>query len=78
MSYENAIPVMRSFAHKLAELGRRSDNAELNDIALLAAQYRRTYAASISTYLPADNFRNEVAVGVAGVINEACFAVGSS
>lgn len=73
-----AIPVMESFADTAAELGAKSDTPTLRDLAMLAAQYRRTFAASIPTYTPADNYLNEAATGLTGVIYEACLAVAAS
>lgn len=72
---DSAVPVMESFADTAAELGAKSDTPALRDLAELAAQYRRTFAASIPTYTPADNYLNEAATGLTGAIYEACKAV---
>lgn len=73
---EKVAPVMTTFADRITQIGKRSDNAVIDSFSLLAAQYRRTFAAALPTYVPADNYLNEVATGVAGALNEACLAVG--
>ncbi len=73
---EKVIPVMNTFADRITQIGKRSNNPVIDSFSLLAAQYRRTFAAALPTYVPADNYLNEVATGVAGALNEACLAVG--
>ncbi|MBX7449079.1 hypothetical protein GR927_13865 [Mycolicibacterium sp. 3033] len=73
---DDVIPVMSSFAESFKKLGDRSGNPRLDAFATLAAVYRQAFASAIPTYLPPDNFLNEVAAGLAGAINEACYAIG--
>ncbi|WP_454231857.1 hypothetical protein [Mycolicibacterium fortuitum] len=70
-------PVMRQSADKLEELGNRSENLVLQDLAMLAAQYRRAYAQAIPTYSPADQHLYNVSLKSVGVVIEACNAVAS-
>lgn len=72
---QSAVSAMESFADSITDAGERSDNEKFAYFAKLVAQYRRTFAAALPTYLPADNYLNEVATGIAGAINEACSAV---
>lgn len=72
---QSAVSAMKSFADSITHAGERSGNARFAYFADLAAQYRRTFAAALPTYVPADNYLNEVATGIAGAINEACLAV---
>lgn len=74
----SAIPVMESFAETATEISVSNNNSALRDMAVLAAQYRRTFAASIPTYTSADNYLNEAATGLTGAIYEACKAVAAS
>ncbi|MDG5769782.1 hypothetical protein [Mycolicibacterium fortuitum] len=71
------VPVMRDSANKLEELGQRSDNATLQDLATLAAQYRRAFAEAIPTYSVADNHLYDAGWRATGVIQAACAAAGS-
>lgn len=67
-------PVMRQSADKLEELGNRSENPTLRDLAMLAAQYLRAYAEAIPTYTPADQHLYNVSLKSVGVVIEACKA----
>ncbi|WP_131722055.1 hypothetical protein [Mycolicibacterium obuense] len=71
----NVVPILSDSAEKIEALGDRSENPVLQDLATLSAQYRRAFALAIPSYLPADNYLNDVANGAAGVIDEACQAV---
>jgi hypothetical protein len=68
------VPVMKAFADEAEDLARRSTNPTLQDFAMLAAQYRRAYAAALSTYMPADAFLSAVSANAASIINDACMA----
>ena len=72
---DTAASDMKSFSENMQTIGTESSNAELSYFAQLAAQYRRVFAAAIPTYVPADNYLNEVATGIAGAVREACLAV---
>ncbi|WP_210687535.1 hypothetical protein, partial [Mycolicibacterium sp. GESEQ-9] len=71
------VPVMRDSAKKLEELGQRSDNATFQDLAALAAQYRRAFAQAIPTYNVADNHLYDAGWRATGLIQAACAAAGS-
>lgn len=72
---EKVAPVMRSSADELEALGQRSENPIWQDIAELAAQYRRGYAQALPTYTQADVNLYYVSLYSAGVIRGACDAV---
>jgi hypothetical protein len=69
-------PVMNSYAGKLEQLGRQSDNAVWQDFANLSAQYRRAFVVSLPTYTPTDNHLANAANYVSTTILGACAAVG--
>jgi hypothetical protein len=69
-------PVMNSYASKLEQLGRQSDNAVWQDVANLSAQYRRAFVVSLPTYTPADNHLANAANYASTTILGACAAVG--
>jgi hypothetical protein len=66
--------VMEENASEMERLARRSGNAPVEDIAILAAQYRRGYASAITNYLPADNLLAQAASSLARTITWACKA----
>lgn len=72
-----AMGAMEAFSADMQNIGEQSSNSELAYFAQLAAQYRLVFAAAIPTYVPADNYLNEVATGIAGAMHEACLAVGT-
>lgn len=74
---DNVVPEMNSFADGITELGTRSGDPIFEGLSKLAAQYRRAFAAALPSYVPADNYINEVATAIAGALNEACFAAGN-
>jgi hypothetical protein len=69
-------PVMDAFATELQALGERSGNPNLEDFAVLSAQYRRAYVNSLPSYIPSDNYLASAAVMVGGVVEGACLAIG--
>jgi hypothetical protein len=69
-------PVMSANADKLESLGRQSNNPELEDIAVLAAQYRRAFVTAIPAFTSADNFLAESAAFMVKTIDWACKAAG--
>ncbi|MGA8329409.1 MAG: hypothetical protein WB777_08965 [Mycobacterium sp.] len=68
-------PVMNSFASKLEQLGRQSDNAIWQDLATLSAQYRRAFVTALPTYTPTDNHLANAANFASTTILGACAAV---
>lgn len=68
-------PVMNSYANKLEQLGRQSDNAIWQDLANLSAQYRRAFVVSLPTYTPTDNHLANAANFVSTTILGACAVV---
>ena len=71
-----AAPVMNTYASKLEQLGRQSDNAVWQDLANLSAQYRRAFVTSLPTYTPTDNHLANAANYASTTILGACAAVG--
>ena len=68
-------PVMNSFASKLEQLGRQSDNAVWQDLANLSAQYRRAFVTALPTYTPTDNHLANAANFASTTVLGACAAV---
>lgn len=68
-------PVMNSYAGKLEELGRQSDNAIWQDFANLSAQYRRAFVTALPTYTPTDNHLANAANFLSTTILGGCAAV---
>jgi hypothetical protein len=75
VNYAVASP-MNSYASKLEQLGRQSDNAVWQDVANLSAQYRRAFVVSLPTYTPTDNHLANAANYASTTILGACAAVG--
>jgi hypothetical protein len=69
------VPVMTSNASDLERMGRQSDNAVLEDFAVLAAQYQRAIALALPTYTSADGFLSQSATFLVKTVNLACEAV---
>jgi len=69
-------PVMTTYANELEQLGRRSGNPTLEDVAVLSAQYQRAFVKALPTYTGADNYLSEAATFLARTVNWACKAVG--
>lgn len=70
------VPIMQQSADSMEELGRRSENANLQDFALLAAQYRRAFASSLPTHTRADSYLYNAAARAGAVVYTACAASG--
>jgi ABC-type multidrug transport system ATPase subunit len=70
-----AVPVMSSYAATLEQLGQRSANPTLQDLATLAAQYRRAFAAAVPTYTAVDNQLANAATYLSTTVLGACSAV---
>ncbi|MCV7170604.1 hypothetical protein H7I41_11825 [Mycobacterium manitobense] len=69
-----AASVMSANADEMERLARNSGNPVVEDIALLAAQYRRGFAVAIPDYAAADNFLSETSVFLAKTIDWSCRA----
>jgi hypothetical protein len=69
-------PVMLSYASKLEQLGRQSDNPIWQDVANLSAQYRRAFVTALPTYTPTDNHLANAANYASTTILGACAAMG--
>jgi hypothetical protein len=67
--------IMNSYAGKLEQLGRQSDNAMWQDFANLSAQYRRAFVVALPTYTPSDNHLANAANYLSTAILGACAAV---
>jgi hypothetical protein len=70
------MPVMSANADELERLGRQSDNPIMEDIAVLAAQYRRAYVTALPTYTSPDGFLAQAATFMVKVVDWACKAAG--
>jgi hypothetical protein len=70
-----AASIMNSYAGKLEQLGRQSDNTVWQDFANLSAQYRRAFVVALPTYTPADNHLANAANYLSTTILGACAAV---
>lgn len=72
--FTSVVPAMQQNADEVDQLGIRSDNPIMDDLATLAAQYRRAYIQAIPTYSPADNYLDSTASQILAVVNQACDA----
>ncbi|MBE1548682.1 hypothetical protein GGC64_002706 [Mycobacterium sp. OAS707] len=70
-------PTMTAEADDLENLGRRSDNLTLEDMAVLAAQYQRAFVKALPTYTTADSYLSEAASYAVSSVNAACKAAGA-
>lgn len=68
---------MQQSADSMEDLGRRSENANLQDFASLAAQYRRAFASALPTHTRADSYLYNAAARAGAVIYTACAASGN-
>jgi hypothetical protein len=66
--------LMTSNADEMERLGRKSGNPTLEDITVLAAQYRRAFVTAIPSYLPADNYLAIAATNLVRLVNWGCKA----
>jgi hypothetical protein len=67
--------VMTSNADEIERLARKSGNPTLEDVAILAAQYRRAFVTAIPSYSPADNYLAIAATNLVRLVNWGCKAV---
>lgn len=65
-------PVMLANADEMERIGRSSGETALEDIAVLAAQYRRAYVATLDNYVKTDNYLATSAMQLARVITWGC------
>ncbi|WP_235718571.1 hypothetical protein, partial [Mycolicibacterium goodii] len=65
-------PIMSANADEMERLGQRSGNPVFEDIAELAAQYRRGFVASLPNYTAADSYLELSATNLVRLINWAC------
>lgn len=69
---DTVAPVMLATADEMERLGRESGNLTLEDIATLAAQYRRGFVTTLPTYTSADSYLELTATNLVRLINWAC------
>ncbi|MEO6793083.1 MAG: hypothetical protein ABI253_16815 [Mycobacterium sp.] len=71
-------PVMISLANKMQQLGRRSNNATLQDFAELSAQYRRAFVLALPTYDPTDNYLANAATFLSTTVLGGCASISTA
>lgn len=71
---EAVIPVMAANADELEHLGRKSGNPRFEDLAVLAAQYRRALVVSLPSYTTKDVYLALSAVNLNRLVFGACKA----
>ncbi|WP_236735355.1 hypothetical protein [Mycolicibacterium peregrinum] len=71
---EAAAPILLANADEMERLGRQSGNPELEDITVLAAQYRRAFVKTLSDYKAADSYLEAPVVSLVRLVNSACKA----
>lgn len=71
---ERLLPVMSANADEVERLGRASNNPTIEDIAVLAAQYFRAFAAVAANYEPADIQLVNTASDLTKVVRLTCTA----
>lgn len=72
---EDVRPIMSANADELERLGRQSRNPVFEDIATLAAQYRRAFVTALPNYTPVDNSLSATATYLVNSVLWACKAV---
>ena len=65
-------PIMTENADRIQDLGRKSDDPSVEDIALLAAQYRRAFVVANSTYKGSDSYLALSATNLVRLVTAAC------
>ena len=75
-TYVGVGSVMSANADEMERLGRQSGNPTLEDVAILAAQYRRAFVAAIPSYSAADNYLAIAATNLVRLVNWGCKAAG--
>lgn len=73
---DGVIPVLVQTAATAQQLGQRSSNPTLQDIAALAEQYLRAFAQALPTYTPSDTHLYDAGRRAVAVIRAACAAAG--
>ncbi|WP_024448814.1 hypothetical protein [Mycolicibacterium iranicum] len=76
--YTDMTSIMQANADQLQNLGMQSANVVFDDFAALAAQYRRAYVQSFTTYVPEDTYLANAATELVVVNTQACLAAESS
>lgn len=71
---ESAGPIMLASADGMERLGRQSGNPRLEDVATLAAQYRRAFVTAIPNYTSSDGYLELSATSLVRLVNAACKA----
>nr|WP_233272311.1 hypothetical protein [Mycolicibacterium smegmatis] len=71
---DEVVPVMLASADEMERLGRASGNPTLEDVAVLAAQYRRGFVTTLPTYTSADSYLELTTTNLVRLINWACKA----
>lgn len=66
--------IMMANSDEMERLGRQSRNAALEDLAVLAAQYRRAFVTTLPDYKSADGYLALSATNLVRIINLACKA----
>ena len=73
-TYVGVASVMSTNADEMERLGRQSGNPTLEDVAVLAAQYRRAFVTAIPSYSSADNYLAAAAASFVRLVNWGCKA----
>lgn len=71
---ESAGPIMLASADGMERLGRQSGNPRFEDVATLAAQYRRGFVTAIPNYTSSDGYLELSATSLVRLVNAACKA----
>jgi hypothetical protein len=75
---EAVFPVMSRYADAIEQAGRSSNNPVLEDFAVTAAIYFRSFVDSGANYVPEDGWLRVTGARLANVVTGACAAVGSN
>ncbi|WP_131814236.1 hypothetical protein [Mycolicibacterium fortuitum] len=71
---DGVIPVLVQIADTAQQLGQRTSNPTLQDIAALAEQYLRAFAQALPTYAPSDTHLYDAGRRAIAVVRTACAA----
>ncbi|WP_238390767.1 MULTISPECIES: hypothetical protein [unclassified Mycolicibacterium] len=72
--HDAVAPIMLASADEMERLGRQSGNPRFEDVATLAAQYRRAFVLTLPDYKSADSYLALSATNLVRLVNLACKA----
>jgi hypothetical protein len=72
---DETVPLMSQLADDLQRLGVESNNATLEDFAIIGSQYLRAYVLALPEYTAPDNYLSSASIYLGNTVMVACEAV---